>query len=298
MNKDLEEFLIENINNDDVLDNLSESIKLYRQPKSNYNEEDHRMFKYYMMREYHANGKPLSSLFRLDSEQEIGKLLDDIPKDLSLEDFIAKVKSIEQQTGTLESATVNRFNRKVLGSNNPVLVGWNYIYSDKLGNAPVHQKDYRIYLPIDNSCLHRFAVLLTEECKKNDIDYYFKINYDNDSSFDTNQYDNVVVYLAQEELEGYVRSIRTVLFRHPEIKTNQPSILGYNLDGTIVITPDLEDGIQSYTDIVCGKIVNLRDTETTRADFLMGVDTFMSNLLNPVQEYCEKNIVIKKRGLL
>lgn len=291
MNEELREVLSENYNNYDVLNNLDNYIKKYNQPKSEFNKSEYDKMVYYLMKEYH-DSIGLRNLYKNDKRYEMAKELDDIPKKTDINSFYRKIRTIPIQKPELY--LLNRFHKMVIHNG-----AWNHIYSNLLRGDPENQKNLRIYLPVDNSTLNRFAIFFTEECKKNGINYFYKINHDtsNSEKDDQNKYDNVVIYLNEEELQAYITSIKSVLQKHPEIKLNQSNMLGYKYDNNISIAPNIEDGFDAYSSIVCKKIISIRNNTNSKEEFLYEVDNYMHDLLDPISEYCN-NIVTKRRGLL
>ena len=90
-------------------------------------------------------------------------ILNSIPVNLSYNAFVQELEKLkyERVNNThLLQRLHNVFNRYVLS-----LGGWFKIYSDKIIGAHLSDTTHRIYVAVDNSCLHNFALLLVKYCE-------------------------------------------------------------------------------------------------------------------------------------
>lgn len=272
----LKNILLENINNDRIY-NISEFLKDYNQPKSNFNLSDFNELHLFLMHKYH-NHKNLGSLY---SDLKISKLLHTISAGLSLKEFESKIEEltlIPTKRGiNLGQLVTNSFNSKILD-----LSGWLKIYFDKIKGSSVNKPTYRIYLAVDNSCLHRFALLFIKQCELNHVHYQFKINNGNGE----NKYDNVVMYAAANELPLYIHCIANVLDKHPEIKLDQQCPIAYPFDKNIAVAPYLDTETESYSQIVSNAIGYYRENAESRDEFISNVEEYFARILKTTEILC------------
>ncbi len=270
----LKNILLENINND-VIDNISDFLKKYNQPKSSFNYSDFENLKLFLMYKYHTH-KNLKSLLK---GENISLFPNTISAGLSLEQFKAELKKLaiiptNGNSISLEQLLHNGFNMKILN-----LSGWFKIYSDKIKGCSVNVSTHRIYLAVDNSYLHKFALLFIKQCELFHLHYQFKINNANGQ----NSYDNVVIYANKNELLTYISCIRNVLNNSPEIKINQQCILAYPFDKSIAVAPYLDKDNKSYSQIVSNKISYFREIAESKSEFMINVENYFKEILKPIE---------------
>lgn len=272
----LKDILLEKIN-DDVIYTMGDYLKRYNQPDSYFNYDEFYKLKLVLMHKYH-NHKNLCSL----NPQKFN-MLHQISCCLSLEQFeeeIDKLGSITTDNGmSLEQRVHNAFGNKVLH-----LGGWFKIYADEIKGTTVSDITHRIYLAVDNSCLHKFALSLVNECGLFHVQYRFKIN----NGDLENQYDNVVIYANKEELPAYIHCIEKVLNKNPEIKFNQKYLIAYPYDKNIAVAPYLDTNNESYSQIVSEMISDCRDDANSREDFILKVDRCLNGVLDSTKTLCDK----------
>ena len=113
------------------------------------------------------------------------------------------------------------------------------------------EKNIKLYLSVDNSCLHLFANKLLLAFLRQDLkDFSFKIN--NDQSI--NRRDNVVVYCNEENIGVYIKIIQEIIKENPNLIFNSPHLLGIPYDNNIYCGFDYENGKVSYTDKLCQNV--------------------------------------------
>lgn len=276
MQEDLKNILLEKVNDYDVIDHMYDYLKNYNQPQSSFNNDAFYKLQILLMHQFH-NHNNLSSLgFRYS-------MLHEISCGLSLEEFENKIKGLNYiSTDTrlnLEQLVFNAFNREVLS-----LGGWFKIYADKIKGTTISNPTHRIYLAVDNSCLHRFALLLLQQCSLRHIQYQFKINNGNLQ----NNYDNVVIYTNEEELPKYIHSIETILNKNKKIKFNQQCLIAYPYDKNIAIAPYIDTKTESYSQIVCNSISYYRDNAESKLEFISNVDQYFNKVLGSTKRLCEE----------
>lgn len=274
----LKDILIENVNNENIYD-IYRFLKNYNQPESYFNDSDFEELYYSLMHKYH-NHKNLGSLFE---DEKYSKILHNISAGLSLEDFEKEIKRlalIATDRGiSLGQFVYNTFNKKIIS-----LSGWFKIYSDRLKGSTINDHTQRIFLAVDNSYLHKFSLLLVQQLELFHIHYQFKINNGDGG----NSYDNVVIYLSEEELPIYIKCILNILDKHPEIKINQQCVLAYPFDKNIAVAPYLDTKYESYSQIVCKKIVQFRQKALSLDEFISNVENYFNQTLAPTEKLCEE----------
>ena len=279
MNPELKDVLIKNINDFDNIYNMGYYLKKYKQPESNFNFLDFMDLKTYLMQQYH-NSKGLSSLF---DEQNIVQILKSIPRNLSKDEFINEVNKLEQfklsSETDLNLILHNAFNGQVLD-----LGGWFKIYSTKITEKSEIEITHRIYVAVDNFCLHKFALALIKCCEVCNVPYEFKIN----NGDGENQYDNVVIYSNEIDLPKYIYIITKILNKMPSIKVNKSCLIGHQYDNNIVVAPYIDYDLESYSSIVSDKIAYYRDCSEDRNDFLRNVENYLEEILFSTKELCDK----------
>lgn len=274
----LKDILLENINND-VIYNVSDFLKSYNQPKSDFDYSAFDELKIFLMHKYH-NHKNLSSLFK---DSKISELLHTISAGLSLEQFKIEIKKlglISTDRGiSLEQLVHNSFNSRIIN-----LSGWFKIYSDKIKGSTVNDPTQRIYLAVDNSYVHKFALLLIKQCELFHLSYQFKITNANGK----NNYDNVVIYANENEIPTYINCLVNILNKYPEIKMNQQCLLAYPFDQNIAIAPYLDTKDKSYSQIVSSVISHYRENAESRLEFISNVDNYFNQMLKPTETLCDE----------
>lgn len=274
----LKEIVLENINNERI-DDISNYLKTYNQPNSNFEDSAFLELKLYLMYLYNKNQK-ISSLYKNKNEEEN---LQTFPPEISFEQFkleMKKLNLIATNRGlNLEQLVHNSFNRKIIN-----LSGWFKIYADKIKGSFINQPTHRIYLAIDNSCLHKFALLIIKECERKKIAYQFKINNGNGE----NSADNVVIYANQTEVVSYIKSIKTILAEHPEIAINPTYLLAYPFDQTIAIAPYMDTKEKSYSEIVSDTIRNLRENASSKTEFISDIEIYLNQILQSSKILCHE----------
>jgi hypothetical protein len=134
--------------------------------------------------------------------------------------------------------------------------------------------DYKIYIPVANKDLERFALMLLIKCMNNNVDYDFKCNNDRFSV----RCDNVVIYANKNNVGKYIEMINKVLEENPDITINKDMInpFGLTLNGNYSIAKYLDQGSESYSSLMCAAILDIKSKSNTQEEFIQNV----SELLN------------------
>ena len=112
-------------------------------------------------------------------------------------------------------------------------------------------RNIKLYLSIDNSCLHLFANKFLLASLNQDLkDISFKVN----NNQDINRRDNVVIYCNSENIGFYLKIVQEVIKENPNLIFNSPHLLGIPYDNNIYFGVDYENGKVSYTDRLCQNI--------------------------------------------
>lgn len=298
----LKKLLLEKIN-DDEIDYFSKYLKSYNQPESNFNEEWKQLLLLSLLQTYNKYiGLP--KLFYESEEIILPSSLINIDSHyMSEEQFskeLNKLSNINNKDGkNIKKILYQRFNRMIIGTTDlrNIESGWLKIYSRKLkveGKKMSPQTAHRIYLSVDNSCLHKFAYLLLSHCQVFYLyDYEFKINDKNGKNF----YDNVVIYATQEQLPKYIKIINKILEENPDITMNQPCLIAHKYDSNIVVAPYIDTESESYSDIVSEAISRLRDVAKTREEFIQMVEEYFKYTLLSTKKLCDdlkEELLLKK----
>lgn len=260
-------------------------LKTYKQPTSNFDE------KYYMVPIYQAmynayQAGTLEKFFEASDRDEAMKGY--FTEGLSLKEFMAELNKLDmlfheynrvlKKDESLKDRVVRRFMNNFCGND-----GWMKFYTSRLESDVETEFEYRIYLAVDNSSLHRFASALMSACKYYGVPYEFKIN----NAEGQNQYDNFVFYTSEENLAGAIKAIQAVLARPNGTKLNQPCLIAYPYDENIRVAPEISFK-RSYSEETDLMLEDVALHSEGKENFVSNVDYNLDIVLQDTQIACSK----------
>lgn len=224
------------------------------------------------------------------------KMFGKIDRNLTFEEFIRRINQLKSTTVPfLDNRTETLYARFYRVMGNKVDFGdWGWIrfYRDGLikddhKTKKEDEEQYRIYLPVKNKDLHKFALQLMIECENQGITWHFKTNNSMDNM---ERCDNVVIYTGEQDFPKHISVIQAIRTRYPEIEFGHTPLLASNYNDYIAVAPESAEIAkqESYTSNMASTLQYLRGRNHFNIDaFVESAKKAMSTRLARTEEFID-----------
>ena len=153
--------------------------------------------------------------------------------------------------------------------------GWMHVNRnllDKLGKED-EPLDYKIYVPVANKDLERFALMLILKSMNNDVDYDFKYNSINLGT----RSDSLVIYATKNNISKYIEMIDKIIQENPDIQINREMInpFGLPINDSYSVAQYLDKKDNSYSGMMCDTIIAIKSKSNNEEEFINNVKNLL-----------------------